>query len=276
MGLIKAIIATTNVDSHGDQFTKNALQGMVNQLNEKYVRVIKEHDPRKIPIGRIINSSLIELENGHFGVETISEIFDGNSEIEDDKNRFLAIENDILSENINITYDFSYLDKVLILEELNQKILKNEKLHFQTKKSIEPLSILTIAGVYICGKIFEGFLNKIGEDFYEIFKEKLFQTLETQKNKNERVLEFSLDLKKDSDTYRVNIYLTNPTKNDISNVIDLGFRKLDQEIHKYLSPQIKEIDINYNNNKFEISYMLNGQAKVLLPKDEFRIIDFYV
>ncbi len=77
--------------------------------------------------------------------------------------------------------------------------------------------------------------------------------------------------------YIVLIYfLTNPTKDDINIVIKKGFKKLDEQINNYLNPSIKEIDINYKNCKFEITYMLNGKAKILIPKDEFKIIDIIV
>jgi hypothetical protein len=55
-----------------------------------------------------------------------------------------------------------------------------------------------------------------------------------------------------------------------------GFKKLDIELGKYLSPPIREVNIEYKNNQFEVTYFLNGKAKPLIPKDEFRIIDIMV
>lgn len=120
----------------------------------------------------------------------------------------LVIENFEDSENLTIYYDDSYVNNNYLnkIEELNNSIQKHSNLKYFGKKSIEPLSILTIAGVYIAGKIFEGFLNKIGEKIYLSLSDKLYEVLRLQKNKDEKVLEFSLNIKKDDNLYRINIF----------------------------------------------------------------------
>lgn len=280
MSIVKALAATTHVDSHGDRFTKECLQDMVEQTKKSYVRVIHEHDPRKIPLGRVIDAKLIQLEDGNYGVENTIEIYDGKETAIDDPNKILKIESEEATDNLSIHFDYSYSKKEFVdrISELNSSLKKHSNLSYFGKKSLEPLSVLTLAGVYVVGKIFEGFLNKVGENAYITLKDKLFDILQTQKDKDERVLQFSLDIKKDDVMYRTNVFITNPNKEDIETVLKYGFKTLDNELIKYLRPDIKEIDINYNSVKrnFEVTYMLNGKAKVLIPTDEFKIIDILV
>jgi len=73
MGLVRAIFATTHVDSHGDQLTKEALEDMVTQSRSKHIRVTPEHDPRTPPIGRVVHSKHVELDDGDHGAESTLE-----------------------------------------------------------------------------------------------------------------------------------------------------------------------------------------------------------
>jgi hypothetical protein len=278
MSLARGVIATTHVDSAHRKITKNALEQLVKASNKQYLRLTDEHDPRKMPIGRVIGCRLIQLKDGEYAAEAIFELYDGENPVEDDQEKFLIIEHVTENENITIHYDDSYLidNKLDKVKELNNQIKKHNDLLLSIKNSIEPISVLVLAGSFIVGKIFEGFLNKIGEDLYENFKNKLYEALETQNYRNERVLQFSLDIKKETEFYRANIFITNPKKEDIETVLKLGFKRLDSELGKYLNPKIREINIEFKNKKFEITYFLNGKAKVLIPKEEFKIIDILV
>jgi hypothetical protein len=278
MSLARGVVATTHVDNAHRKMTKNALEQLVKTSNKQYIRLTDEHDPRKMPIGRVIGCKLIQLEDGEYAAEAIFELYDGENPVEDDQEKFLTIEHVTENENITIHYDDSYLigNKLDKVRELNNQIKKHNDLLLNIKNSIEPISVLVLAGTFIVGKIFEGFLNKIGEDLYENFKNKLYEALETQNYRNEHVLQFSLDIKKETELYRANIFITNPRKEDIETVLKLGFKKLDLELEKYLNPKIKEINIEFKNKKFEITYFLNGKAKVLIPKEEFKIIDILV
>ena len=278
MSIYKSIIATTYPDKTGDKLSKQDIDYLVKSYNEQYIRVTDEHDPRKIPIGRVIGCELQQLGDGEYAAETIFEVYDGKNPVEDDDNKFLVFEDAFQNENISISFDDSYSNHGTFCKvvELNKLIEKHNDLSFSVKKSIDPLSVLFIAGSFVLGKIFEGFLHKVGEDSYEIFKDKLLETLATQKHRSEHVLQFALNIKKGQEEYRANIFITNPDKEDIDTVLKYGFKKLDWELGKYLAPPIKEINIEYKNKQFEVTYFLNGKAKPLMPKEDFRIIDISV
>ena len=75
---IKAIAATTHVDLHNMKMSKEVLESMVEQVNnkEQAISVGIEHDLMVAPIGKIISAKLISIGNGEFAVETEQEIFD--------------------------------------------------------------------------------------------------------------------------------------------------------------------------------------------------------
>jgi hypothetical protein len=278
MSVFKVIIATTYDDKTLHRLNKTEIEQLVKAYDEQYVRMTDEHDPRKLPIGRVIGCKLIQLSDGEMAAEAIFELYDGENPVEDDDNKFIVFESTSKNENITISFDESYLvdGKFEKVKELNKQIMNHNDLSFSIKNSIDPLSVLIIAGSFILGKIFEGFLHKIGEETYEIFKKKLFETLEAQKDRSEHVLQFALNIKKDKEEYRANVFITNPQKEDIDIVLKYGFKKLDFELEKYLAPPIKEINIEFKNRQFEVTYFLNGKAKILIPKEEFRIIDITV
>jgi len=278
MSIFKSIIATTSTDNGQRKMTKLEIDHLVKSYNEQYVKVSIEHDPRKMPIGRVIGCKLIQLDDGEYAAEGLYELYDCKDPIKDDENKFLVYENVDQSENITISFDESYStkEKYKKIEELNELITNHDDLSYNVKNSFEPLSVLLIAGTFILGKIFDGFLSKVGEDIYENFKDKLFETLETQKQRSEHILQFALNIKKEKEEYRANVFITNPNKEDIDTVLKYGFQKLDSELGKYLTPQIREINIEFKNKQFEVTYCLDGKAKPLIPKEEFRIIDIFV
>lgn len=75
---IKAIAATTYVDLHNMKMSKEVLESMVEQVNnkEQAISVGIEHDLMVAPIGKIISAKLISIGDGEFAVETEQEIFD--------------------------------------------------------------------------------------------------------------------------------------------------------------------------------------------------------
>lgn len=57
--------------------TREAVVGMLEQLQERPVPVNIEHDPTQPPVGRIVGGQLVELADGEVALETDMELFDG-------------------------------------------------------------------------------------------------------------------------------------------------------------------------------------------------------
>ncbi len=68
--IIRSIVASTNVDSHGDQMTLDALQHLVERINNPDVKVrfAIDHRPDFPPKGIVNNAVLVE-KDGCYVVE---------------------------------------------------------------------------------------------------------------------------------------------------------------------------------------------------------------
>lgn len=152
----KIRMMTTHVDKHNERVPVDALDDFVNLVNQQYVPVGVEHDPRIPPIGRLISAQIEELPDGEFAVDGIAEIYEQGKEIEfKDDGREIPLE--LASDRIQISPDRSYFqpeDKELLLE--LQEIVKGE-IRSSIKKALEPISILIISASFIAGELHKVF-----------------------------------------------------------------------------------------------------------------------
>jgi hypothetical protein len=65
---------------HGQYvITREAVEGMLEQLQAQPVPMNVEHDPTRVPVGRVIGGRLRELEDGEIGLEADMELFDSST-----------------------------------------------------------------------------------------------------------------------------------------------------------------------------------------------------
>ena len=169
-------------------------ENAVKLVNQQYLPVTVNHDPRIPPVGRVISAYIEKLEDGEFAVDAIAEIFTDEKEIEfKEDGRETPLDN--LGEAIRIKPDRSYRypeDKKVIQE---IKSLVSGEVVLQAKKAVDPLSILIIAGAFVAGSIATGFLNRIGEEAWDLFKEKISGLINSKKRvESDRLLAFEFNV----------------------------------------------------------------------------------
>jgi hypothetical protein len=71
-----AIIATTHIDCHNERLTKEALEGMAEQISRKTIPINVEHNPLFPPIGKVVSASVKPTEDGEYALVATLEIFD--------------------------------------------------------------------------------------------------------------------------------------------------------------------------------------------------------
>jgi hypothetical protein len=72
-----ARLITSGPTVTGDCFvTREAVEGMVEQLQGRTLPMGVEHDPTQPPVGRILGGELVELDNGEVAVESTIEMFE--------------------------------------------------------------------------------------------------------------------------------------------------------------------------------------------------------
>src|SRR5207245_5749517 len=81
------VVATSAVDADDDQLSERSLQALVDQVNDGWMPVVLEHDPRNPPVGRVVAAKLVRRQDESFAVEGEFELFENGDEIPLSENR---------------------------------------------------------------------------------------------------------------------------------------------------------------------------------------------
>lgn len=258
MKTTKLRLATTHLDRHGESFTIEALKNMVEQTNKEIIPLGVEHDPRIPPRGRVIKAELKELEDGEYVAEGIAEMFDGDfSTITDTGERKIPVR-EYDSGKFNIVVDRNFRDdrSQQDIEDLKQ-ILLEAKSEEEIKKSLDPISILTIGSAFVLGAILEGFLGEIGADAYRALKQKLIDIFnEPPIEGQEKLFTFDTTISNGDKSVNVEIIITNPTVDDIQKFFDDGIKELDQVLPRHFEndPGFARIVFEYKADHLQIKF----------------------
>ena len=79
MKIITGIASTTHLDAHNERFTKNALDGMAEQINSRYIPLLTNHDPNQ-QIGVIMYGQVAPTTDGEFALLVVAAMFEGSDE----------------------------------------------------------------------------------------------------------------------------------------------------------------------------------------------------
>ena len=81
MKITTGIASTTHIDRHNERMAKSALEGMAEQIKEKFIPQLIEHDPNQ-HIGVVLYGEVFQLKDGEFALGIVSGIFENNEEKE--------------------------------------------------------------------------------------------------------------------------------------------------------------------------------------------------
>lgn len=84
MRIITGIMSTTHVDRHGERMSKNALEGMADQINNKYIPYLIEHDWDK-HVGTVFYGEVFRLKDSEYALGVVVGLFEVESEFENFK-----------------------------------------------------------------------------------------------------------------------------------------------------------------------------------------------
>lgn len=77
------IASTTHLDRHNERMAKSALDGMADQIKEKYIPQLIEHDWNR-HIGVLLYGEVFQLKDGEYALGVVTGLFEN----ENDKNEF--------------------------------------------------------------------------------------------------------------------------------------------------------------------------------------------
>jgi hypothetical protein len=79
MKIETGIASTTHIDQHNDQLTKSTLDNMAEQINEKFIPQLIEHDWDR-HVGVILYGEVFQLDDGAYALGVVSGIFENEEE----------------------------------------------------------------------------------------------------------------------------------------------------------------------------------------------------
>lgn len=191
MKTVSAVLATTHVDRHNEAFTLAALEGMVEQLNQHYLPVGVQHDPRVPPLGRVIAAELRSHDDGEFEIAAQIEVFEDGDRIPFGGDPRRTVVRYYEADQVSVIDDRSLADDAdqTILAELRSVLAA--RAGTESKKAFEPITVLTVAVTLIGPKLIDGFLGQIGGDAWSATKEKLKSLFRRKRNSPAQLLNFA-------------------------------------------------------------------------------------
>lgn len=257
---IESVIATTLLDRHNEKLTLKFLENMVSSLNKYNIPIMIEHDPRIPPIGRVLKGYVREREDKEFEAVALIEFFDDTSEVENN-DKELKVHDSI--EQLTLGYSFSHKNESDLNEIKEIEFLLNSKALYEAKKSVDPISIITLTGAFILGGIASGFLNQLGGDIWDLLKPKLIKLSSKHKTNNtDDLLIFRILIKKINISIEVEIILTNPLKSDLDDFATNTTHKLDRVLEELIAvnEDIRKIVFEQKNNSLILKYALTNNG----------------
>jgi len=238
----KVPLSNDQIDKHGQRMSVLALENAMRQTNVKIMSSHAEHNFISPPIGRMENAQIEKDDKGVtwlFGTYSLFELEDIEKE-NPIENRCLSIHSQD-SGNITIFYDKSYEDEGLEaeIEHLQQLFDPNNKIQYELKKSVEPISTLTIligAGSFIAGGFVSGFLNEAGKDAYNALK----QIISRRKDNNiEQHYQFIFVFQNEYYKTEILLIFKNPQPDDIKSLIERHESEIEKKVISYYEEEIR-------------------------------------
>jgi hypothetical protein len=123
------------------------------------------------------------------------------------------------------------------------------------------------AGVYIVGSIAKGFLSKLGSDIYEKLRDTLVQYYRKQK-RPDSILDFCFYVNDRGKEVEIHVLLTNPTDEDVSELLDNQFAELDKLLASLplKESEVSSVVLEYKKQNLSIQYAVRKDAVPLTFK----------
>jgi hypothetical protein len=253
----RGIIATTHVVPDGNRLAPSALEGIARQIQEVFIPVNVEHDPRLPVIGRIVGAEIKELGDGELGLEAVIELFEPDDQLPPlDETRPVVMRSYELN-RLQVIFDRGLRgpeDQADILELSNALGTTAEEDH---KWALEPLTILTIGAAFALSHFAKEFLAAAGKDTYEFVKAKIKRIMRRRRpDETERLLKLEFELYEGERRIWVDVLLTNPTDNEIDTILVEGLNEIQKLTAAVLATNepVRRLVLSYSQESLQILY----------------------
>jgi hypothetical protein len=264
---MQGIMSTTHVDLHGDRIALSALESGVELIKHSYLPIWVEHDPRIPPIGRVARASIRELAEGEYALEGEIEIFEpGDVFPAISGERSIPIHH-YPPEVLQLASDYGLRateDQEIIAE---VSALLGTAPEEEFKKSLDPLTILTLGGAFVLGGIASAFLKRLGEDAYEQLKQKLAALFRRKRAAGETLLRLNFIVRCEGEDVEVDVIASAPDRPALDALLGPELRRLD-ELIPILSPThdgIKRLVFEYQDGAIRLQFGVRRDAVPVYP-----------
>ena len=261
--MIKKDVPLSNdqVDKHGDRMNLGALRSARDQINSKVISSHNEHDFRLPPIGRMEKAYIRNIDGvnfllGEFRLFTMDDINHENRL----KGRELSI-HDLKEGAVSVAFDRSYVvnDLVHDVEQIQQAFDSSQKITYENKKSVEPISTLTVlvgmGAIFAVSHFFGGLFSEAGKDTWNLLK-KLIKNNQKINPYEEKQYQFIFIFENEFYKTELILIFTDPDPEDIEKTIKANQEEIDQKVISYYkeSIRVKRIVYTHDNGKLAHAY----------------------
>jgi len=210
-------------------------------------------------LGRIADAFVRSTGDGEYEVVGTIELFEPNDAmLVKNETREMKIHH-YPPDCLGISYDKG------IKEEEELKVIGEIASYLKThpqeevKKSLDPLTIITLSAAFVLGGIAKGFLSKVGSDGYEALKRNLGRLFTRRRAAQDRVLSFQFTVTQGEYEIEVSTFLTNPTDADIEAFFSTGLGQLDAMVPLYFQPDkgVKKIVLFFCDGKVDFQFAIH-------------------
>jgi hypothetical protein len=265
--ILSGIVATTHIDKHFERLSLGTLESMAEQANSSYIPNMVEHDPRIPPKGRMASARVIKLPDGEYGLETVTEEFEPGEHIKFRNNGREIPVHQHSPDTLDLRFDRNFRnpeDQQLIGE--ISEVFGSEP-EEEGKKSLDPLTVLTLGGMFILGGIAKGFFSKLGSDGYEKLRDRLKKLMRLKPEEQEKLLRFEFTVQEGDAEIVAEAILTNPSDEEVEGFLKDGLAALDEKVKSLfaLSGEVKKTAFEYKEGNLNLKFAVRKDAVPLLP-----------
>lgn len=272
------ILATTNLDSHGDIITLEALQQMCDILNgERTVRMGINHNPLLPPLGQYSKAYIVKDDRGEYLLCAEPILLDKYHIIDEEEDLIhnfregLRGFNEVSFEapdNISVDIDFFNFsdrkDADKYINELIEEVDSNIEVFEKIRKELhpDPEVIITLTKVFLGYKI----LKPIGEKLTEKVAEKVAEDLASNYEKVKKIIKKSIRFF-DKKYKKITLIIEIPNSEiHIELATNISIENIEEFIEKFTNDEIdkiveKSLKMKYLFNGEKIQFVLNEEAK---------------
>ncbi len=265
MQYVHGILATSHPDLDGEVIPEEYFETMLEGFKESYVPIDIQHDPRLPPQGRLVSAIVKRLDDGALAIEGVAELFEPGEEVPlADDPREIPVKT---YDNLEVNYDRAFRDEESQAHIKAIATIFGSEAQETIKKSVDPVSVLTIGGAFAFAAFAGGFLQKMGSDTWDALKGHIKKLMERRSTVADRLLVLDISTEHNGQPLNIKAILTNPSEEDIDTFFQDGLRQIDELLPQcfYAESSVRQIVLGYSQGKILILFAVRKDAFPLYP-----------